>query len=105
MGQELFLSELKRLELIAERDMYKEKHNNNYFECMENLGAFKAFRFLIQEIESGKYSYNNEINDNNNPAEKISYLSAVDRVCLDCLYLDEEICNDCPVRKTVTNMR
>lgn len=31
----------------------------------------------------------------------IDYFDAVDIVCLDCHYLSEDECSDCPVRKTV----
>ena len=32
---------------------------------------------------------------------KIDFFDAVDVVCLDCHYLSEETCANCPVRKTV----
>jgi hypothetical protein len=32
------------------------------------------------------------------------YLEAVDIVCLDCAFLSEEVCETCPVRKTVDLM-
>lgn len=34
----------------------------------------------------------------------MTYLEAVDIVCLDCLFLDEEVCEKCPVRKTVDRL-
>ena len=34
----------------------------------------------------------------------MSYIEAVDKVCLECHYLNEETCSKCPVRKTVQEM-
>lgn len=33
------------------------------------------------------------------------YLKAVDEVCIQCHYLDEKTCQECPVRKTADEKR
>lgn len=35
----------------------------------------------------------------------MDYFDAVDIVCLDCHYLSEDECSNCPVRKTVDEIR
>lgn len=37
----------------------------------------------------------------NKEEAKKQYLEAVDVVCMDCAFLSEEMCETCPVRKTV----
>lgn len=40
----------------------------------------------------------------NTPIGRNKFLNAVDTVCINCHYSKEEVCESCPVRKTVDEL-
>ena len=45
-----------------------------------------------------------EISYVNTKQGRLEYLHAVDTVCINCHYCREEVCETCPVRKTVDEL-
>ena len=75
--------------------------------CIDGVNGEDTVEFAVDEFLN---DYFNGVNDKYVVDTKLenlkenTYLNAVDTVCMDCDYADEEICANCPVRKTVDRL-